>query len=237
MQEGTVLSDGCEIFYQISGEGEKELLFLHGNGEDMHIFDMIERKLHTRWRICRIDSRCHGRSTGEPNDLSVDKMAEDTICVIKKLKLKKPHLIGFSDGANVALGAMEREPDLIDKLVLVGANLYPRGLTNSAFTAMKIEEKFLKLKKLFGVQNERELALLRLMLKGPKYTAEMLKNIKNDTMVIAGEYDVIRREHTYKIAKSLPNATLRIIPGCDHFLFTRRLGRLLNVLMPFLDEE
>lgn len=237
MQDGTILSGDSRIYYQIEGRGEKEILFLHGNGENLHIFDMITRKLSPLYRICRMDSRCHGRSTGLPNTLTIDKMAEDVVCLIKTLGLNKLHLIGFSDGANIAIQVALGHSHLIDKLVLAGANLAPDGLLPKILFQLWTEERILKLKKKCGALVDRELALLALMTNQPSFTPEMLQNIQAKTLVIAGEQDMIRREHTYQIAKAIPEACLRIIPENDHFVFSRRLNRLLEVLLPFLKED
>ena len=43
-----------------------------------------------------------------------------------------------------------------------------------------------------------------------------LKKIKCPTLVLAGEFDIIRKKETHLIADSIPNSTLRIIKGKGH---------------------
>lgn len=236
MQDGYILSNACAIYYDVQGEGSQEILFLHGNGEDRRIFDSISRKLYSKYRIYRMDSRGHGKSSYVPGTLSIAQMAEDTVQVMQELNLNRPHLVGFSDGANVAMQVAIQHSDMIGKLVLVGGNLYPDGLLPHILFQMKAQERYLKLKKRMGISVEKDLELLFLMTKEPNISPENLRRIQNATLVIAGEHDMIRRSHTYLIAKAIPNAVLRIIPDGDHFVFTRRLNRLMEILLPFLEK-
>ena len=72
------------------------------------------------------------------------------------------------------------------------------------------------------------------MVKDPNIEQEELRNIQSPTLVIAGERDMIREEHTRLIAAEIPGAKLRIIPG-DHFIaagnpeaFNREVDRFLR---------
>jgi pimeloyl-ACP methyl ester carboxylesterase len=50
----------------------------------------------------------------------------------------------------------------------------------------------------------------------PHYTLSDVACIKARTLVIAGESDVIKREHTDQLAKAIPNSREAIIAGATH---------------------
>ena len=69
-----------DIYYQISGEGFP-IVFLHGNGEDHHIFDQAVLQLSKQYQCICIDSRYHGQSI-HAGELSYQQMAKDVMGVV-----------------------------------------------------------------------------------------------------------------------------------------------------------
>jgi pimeloyl-ACP methyl ester carboxylesterase len=53
-------------------------------------------------------------------------------------------------------------------------------------------------------------------------------------MVVAGEHDVVRREHTEALAKAIPGATLWIVPGANHRVMIERADEVNPVVLRFL---
>jgi pimeloyl-ACP methyl ester carboxylesterase len=47
-------------------------------------------------------------------------MADDTVAYLDGVVGRPAHLVGWSDGAVVALLVAQRRPDLVDRLVLIG---------------------------------------------------------------------------------------------------------------------
>lgn len=93
--------NNININYEVYGEGEP-IILLHGNSETHHIFDVLVEKLKENYKVYAIDSRCHGDSDN-PQDISYDLMTRDVIEFIKKLKIEKPILYGFSDGGIIGI--------------------------------------------------------------------------------------------------------------------------------------
>ncbi len=56
--------------------------------------------------------------------------------VHQKLDIHKPILYGFSDGGVIGLMIAIKEPDLLSKLISIGADLYPTGMKLTLFPAM-----------------------------------------------------------------------------------------------------
>lgn len=84
--------------------------------------------MQVNYTVYALDSRCHGKSDN-PDKISYNLMAGDTIAFIKKLKISKPILYGFSDGGIVGLLIAIKEPDILSNLIISGANITPDATT------------------------------------------------------------------------------------------------------------
>lgn len=208
---------GVPIHYRCWGTGPA-LILLHGNGEDYKAFRAQIAPFSEYYAIVAVDSRGHGSSgMGEPFSLS--GMAEDVLSVMDALGLEKASVCGFSDGGNVALYFALRHPSRIEKLVLAGANLDPAGLAPRVLAQTRLEWGFAALCGRLSEAWRRRARVLRLMLDEPHIDPWELETIEAPVLVIAGQHDMILQPHTELIAKSIPNAHLRIIPACGHFVF------------------
>ena len=90
------------IYYKESGHGVP-ILMLHGNAETHMIFDFYEKKLSANYRVILMDSRGHGRSMTARQSFTIHDMACDAAALLDHLGIAKAILLGFSDGANIAL--------------------------------------------------------------------------------------------------------------------------------------
>lgn len=191
-----------QLHYVKCGKG-RPMLLLHGNGEDHTIFTEAAAKLKKRFTLYAIDTRGHGRSTGGDN-LHYTVFADDMKAFIDSLSIKKPVVLGFSDGAITALLLSSRYPDSVSAVIAAGANTSPGALVEEAVREM--EEEYRK----------THSPLLSLMLSEPDITAEELQRIKVPVLVIAGENDLVRRSDTEYIARSIRTSKLMILKGEDH---------------------
>lgn len=90
-REGFVHTNGAEIHFYTVGRG-KPVVFLHGNGENYKVFRQQAVYFKHKYRLIFVDSRGHGQSSMGKEDLNFTRMAEDVICVLDKLNIKKQPL-------------------------------------------------------------------------------------------------------------------------------------------------
>lgn len=223
---GKVDVDGAMICYRLfgfmeeDGESRREtVVFLHGNGEDWRCFKKQIGPFSKLYRVVAIDSRGHGSSTSEDGKLTLGTMAEDVAAVLDALEITRASIIGFSDGGNVAIHFALRYPERINKLVLAGANLYPGGVSLYYQLPVIALYALLKVMSIFSIGVANKAQVIGLMVKEPNFRAEELTAITAPTLVMAGERDMIKPEHTKLIAKSIPGAELCFIPRASHFIF------------------
>lgn len=212
--------NGINIHYEVYGEGQP-IILLHGNSENLNIFDKLVEKLKNEYKVYAIDSRCHGESD-DPEEISYDLMAQDVIEFIKTLNLNKPILYGFSDGGIIGILVAIKEPDILSKAIVSGANVTPDALSKMFIIITKIMGFFTKNKLFKMMENE------------PNITCEELQSIKIPVHVLAGEKDVIREEHTKMIAENIPNSTLEIIAGENHGSYIIHSEKLYDILKKYI---
>ncbi len=58
--------------------------------------------------------------------------------------------------------------------------------------------------------------LMKLLVDNPHIPLKDINTIKCPTLVIGGDHDVIKEEHTMLIYKNIPNAYLWILPNSGH---------------------
>ena len=109
----------------IIGEGEKDLLILHG------FLGMGDNwKTHAKhwatqgWRVHLIDQRNHGRSFWS-DDFNYDFMAEDLLKYFDAHKIAEATLLGHSMGGKVAMQFACAYPDKVTQLIV--ADIAPKA--------------------------------------------------------------------------------------------------------------
>lgn len=209
------------------------LVLLHGNGEDYRCFEKQIGPFSRRFRVVAIDSRGHGGSgMGEP--FSLKAMADDVANVLDALRIERASVVGFSDGGNAALYFALRHPDRLNKLVLAGANLFPAGLEKRVRQRDRAIWNLLRLLGSLSAGARRKARVFGLMVREPNIDPRQLSSIKAPCLVLAGEHDMIREAHTKLIARAIPGSKLRIIPGCDHFIFKNKHEEVNAAILAFL---
>jgi pimeloyl-ACP methyl ester carboxylesterase len=145
-------------------------------------------------------------------------MADDYATLLDSLKVDSANVIGWSDGGINGLLLAMRHPKKVKKLAVTGANLVPdtTAVPQAIWNMVRPELARLKSKKVKTAQDSTSLKLLRLLCEQPHIPAASLKTISCPTLVIGGDHDVIKEEHTFLIYKSIPRAYLWILPGSGH---------------------
>jgi pimeloyl-ACP methyl ester carboxylesterase len=237
---GYIRNDDAALYYEVHQSPQENtplLILLHGNGEDMHIFDEHIEPLLPYYTIITMDTRAQGKSSKGDRPLSYELFADDLFTLVNKLQIGNFLLLGFSDGANVALEFVLRHQERVAAMILVGANLSPGGLTAMTRKALQLLLAAKALKALFSKREDESRKLVRLMLEHPSIDPVCLEKITVPTLVISGEKDVVRDEHSRLIAASLPNARHVVIPGTGHFVMKDAPTKFDRAVYEFLMEE
>src|SRR5690554_4463718 len=121
------------LSYYRKGNGKKALILLHGNSENAKIFSDYLNTVSEDYKAYAIDLRGHGKSQWGEGNFTIKTMAIDIMRFINQKPFDKVSIVGFSDGANIAMYLAKIAPELIDKLVLISGNLFVKALAKPFF--------------------------------------------------------------------------------------------------------
>lgn len=213
-------NSGANIFYSEYFPADPQaptLILLHGNGEDHTYFVKQIPAFSPHFRLVLMDTRGQGQSTGGDGELNFSVFAADLLALMDHLQIAKAHLLGFSDGGNLALTFALAHPERVQSLILNGANLEPGGVKLSTQLPIVLGYGCCRLLSPFSHKARQNGAVLGLMVNHPHIPPQALAALTMPALVIVGERDMIRDRHSQIIARSLPNAQFVRIPGGDHF--------------------
>lgn len=221
------------LYYEEKGSGFP-LIMLHGNGEEHGYFEHQTDCFAENYRVIAIDTRGHGRSPRGEGEFSIKRFADDLYGFMTEHGIEKAHILGFSDGGNIAITFALKHPEMIEKLIVDGANLYPAGVKLRIQRPIELGYYAVKLFAAFSSNAKTKAEMLSLMVNQPNIAPEELKKLNMPVLVMAGTDDMIRQEHTELIAASIPGAKLVILPG-DHFIARNNSGAFNAAVRVFLE--
>ncbi|MHA4809048.1 alpha/beta fold hydrolase [Flavitalea flava] len=208
---------GIQLYAEIYGSG-KPLLLIHGNGGNISAFDKTIPYFAKKYTVIAVDSRAHGKSVDGQDSLSFEMMADDFSALLDTLHLDSAYVIGWSDGGINALLLAMRHPEKVKKLVSTGANLWPDSTALDPGGWVEDQRRYNTSKdKTWSTAKEKndwKIFLLDWM--QPNIPLQALQAIKCPSLIVAGDHDVIRLEHTVQIYQHIPHANLWILPNSGH---------------------
>ncbi len=214
--------NGINIYYEIYGDGYP-LLLIHGNGGS--IADMKHQIAYfsKNYRVIVADNRGHGKSDLGTEHLTYVQMSDDSLALLDYLKVESTSILGWSDGGIIALKMAIKRPLIVQKMSIMGANLQPDEqavypwardwvkkqtmLADSMIRKNDITQDWRLMRQQLGLLGEQ-----------PNIPLADLQKITAPVLILAGDKDVIREEHTILIFQNIPNAHLGIFPGETHMI-------------------
>lgn len=222
-------NNGVKVYYEVYGEG-KPLVLLHGNGGSIRSRAAFIEEFSKKYKVIAFDSRCHGRSDCPAGYLTYEQMADDVAKVLQQLGIDSAYVWGHSDGGIVGLLLAIHFPGKVKKLLATGANLRPdtTAIEPGLFPLLNVMEAQAKADSIHYKQ-------FLLLVEQPHIRVSDLQKIKSDVLIMAGDRDAIRVEHTMEIFKNIPGALLCILPGTTHFVYADRPQWFKEILYDFFD--
>ena len=226
------------VHYEIAGNPDAPaLVLLHGNGEDLHIFDKQISYFSQFYRTIAIDTRGHGQSTRGIQQFNFHTFASDLTYVLEALHIEKAHIVGFSDGAIIALHAALSTPERVRSMVLLGANYHPKGLRLVPRFCIIVAYIWLLAASLFSKKMRKRWEIWGLMVWWPKLKLEYLSRINIPTLVVTGEKDMVSQRHNNKIHNAIVGSQRLVIPKGDHFWMRKQPELFQQHVVEFLQKH
>ena len=222
--------NGINMYYETYGSG-KPLIFLHGNGGSRYSSRAKIDSFKQFFKVIAIDSRGHGKSVDTTTKmLTYTQMANDIKVLLDSLGIDSANFSGQSDGGILGLLIAINYPSKISKLAAFGANLFP-GKKAIVDEIENMVRDTLRVTKDFNTRR-----LYSLLEYQPNITEKELKTIKCPVLIMSGDRDVIRLEHSIKIFYNIENSNFFVMPGATHFGSYEKPELFNLVLMEFLNK-
>jgi pimeloyl-ACP methyl ester carboxylesterase len=236
--------NGISVHYAVYGQGAP-VIFLHGGLANSDYWgDQVPAVAEHHMAIV-MDSRGHGRSTRNDQPYGYDLMADDVIGLMDHLKIAKADIVGWSDGGIIGLDLAMRHKDRVGKVFAFAANTMTSGVkdgfdSNPTFAAFiaragKEYETHSSTPKEYDAFVAQ---ISKMWAEQPNWSDAQLWTISVPVMIVDGDHDeAIKREHTYYMAATIPNAKLTILSNVSHFAFIQDPARFNITLLRFLDSN
>ena len=230
---------GHPTWFVDSGGPAEPVLMLHGGLSDSELLlHPLEPILRERFRILAFDRRGHGRTADTDAAFHYDDMTTQSIAVIEKLIGGPTHIVGWSDGAILALLITLRRPELARSVVLIGANYHfdgnmPSSPGGSGLTILKqrYAERSPNGADHFPSVLKKSLAMFATE---PTLTTDDLRTISVPALVMVGDDDLMTLAHTAALYESLPHGQLAVIPGTSHAVLLEKPALVAQIVSDFL---
>jgi pimeloyl-ACP methyl ester carboxylesterase len=233
---------GEKTWYAEHGAGDP-LLLLHGGFTDASEFGATAPSLAEHFHVFTPERRGHGHTPDVPGPISYDLMAADTVAFLDQLKIGRSHLVGHSDGANVALLVALTRPDLVDWLVLISGNFHHDGLVaeldlNDLAANDYLADAYGQIspdgRDHFPVVAAK---IFRMASTEPTLTTADLAKVAARTLVMVGDDDMISDEHTLLLYRNIPDSELAVVPGTSHALIIEKPSLCNQIILDFLTKD
>lgn len=227
------LVNGIKIYYETYGTGEP-LLLLHGNSSSISSFNLQIPELAKYYQVIAVDTRGQGKSGEDGKTYTYDLFAEDMNALLDYLHINNTNILGWSDGGNTGLIMAMKYPAKVKKLVSMGANVFIDNTVVDKWVFKELDKQLKELKNDNTTWGKNRLRLVTLLKTEPRHSFDELKSIKCPILVMAGEKDIIKEEHTKQIAAHIPNSTLLIAPKETHYYPTENAAAFNKAVLEFL---
>jgi len=247
--------NGLDVYYEIHGSGFP-LVLLHGAmGTIGSCFEDLLPALATARQVIALELQGHGHTADADRPLSYSRMAADVAAVLEALGVGTADLVGYSLGGGTALELAIRRPEMVRHLVFYGAasyrrdGLYPEVLAEpEAGTDDLIGTPWHQAYQRVAPDPDHWPVLVaktrQLDLTFDGWTDAEIRSLAMPVLLIIGDSDIVRPEHTLAMFRllgggvvgdiaGLPASRLAILPGTSHVGLIDRPDWLQSMILEF----
>ncbi|WOD16804.1 alpha/beta fold hydrolase [Paraburkholderia kirstenboschensis] len=241
-ESGWVEHEGARIWYASHGSGTAVILLHGGLGHSGNWGYQVPALLAAGHRVVVIDSRGHGRSTRDARPYKYELMASDVLAVMDALALERAAIVGWSDGACVAMVLGMVAPQRVAGVFFFGCNMDPGGTKEFVATPV-IDRCFSRHRQDYAQLSATPddfdafvAAVSEMMKTEPNYFADDLARIRVPVVIAQSEHDeFIKQEHAEYLAGAIPGADFNLLPGVSHFAPLQRPVLFNRVMLTFVE--
>ena len=233
---------GHQVFsYEWPHDGEAVVLLHGGLSQTSHWDTSVLPAIEDSFNTFGYDRTGHGFTGDRDGSFHFDFQRDEAIAYLEDVVREPAHLIGYSDGANIALMVAIKRPDLVKSIVAIAGNYHHNGIhplpdfdgfvpqedrdeyaSTSPDAPHTLDEKIKKMSAIWKLE--------------PDIAQSDLATIQCPVLVMAGDDDVVRHEHTIDLFEKIPLGQLAIVPGTSHGLVKEKPAIVQAFIADFLGD-
>jgi pimeloyl-ACP methyl ester carboxylesterase len=237
--------NGLKMYYEIEGTGDP-LVFIppaFGRAGLKSFPELLQN--HS---VITVDLQGNGRTADIPErPISIEQYAKDVVGLLEFLGIAKADFLGDSYGGNTAAVIAVRYPERVRRVVTYSATFAPPPSTLNPETTHYDKPPTAETSDVgFQRENYKKVApdpnywpkiydkVGSIEWKG--FTKEELASIKAPILIVQGDHDFVRLEHSVETVKLIPHAELAVIPNASHFALASEQERVVPIIKHFLEK-
>ena len=237
-----------------AGSNRAPIVLIHGSTIDSHTdWDSVIPALAKHYKVFAPDCRGHGKSNNPNMTYSFKELADDVAAFVRAMGYERAHIIGHSNGGNVALLVAVEHPEVTQTCILQAANAY--------VTRYLVEREPVVLDADYVAKNNPDMmnemialhtgvragssrpywrdllwVTMKEIISEPNYSPADLARVNMPMLVIMGAEDRVNApdEHAQYIANNVPNAELWIPEKTSHNVHKEREQEWIEKVLDFL---
>ena len=247
--------------FRLSGVGPPVVL-VHGVGTRLEDMDLLSAQLEPHLRVLRYDLRGHGESEKVPGPYTLEDFSDDLIELLDALQWERVHCFGFSLGGLIAQRFALDHPQRLLRVGLISAiaGRTPEERANAMRRADELRDgggagahlgqavtrwftdafreahpDVIEGRKQRIMANDPQCYAAAYRVLAAYDLADDLPKIEHESLVATGEFDQGSNTRMSRLmAKRIPHAQLRILPGMKHALLLECPHLLAELIKSFV---
>src|SRR5215470_1963613 len=237
--------NGLKMYYEIEGAGDPLVFIPPAFGfAGLESFPALVQS-HS---VITVDLQGNGRTADVPHrPISIEQYAKDVVGLLEYLNISKADFLGESYGGDTAAVIAVRFPELVRRVATYSATFAPPSNTLNPETTHYDQPPTAETR---DVQFQRD--SYKKVAPDPNYwpkiydkvgsiqwkgfSKEELASIKVPILIVQGDHDFVRLEHSVETVKLIPNAELAVIPSASHFALSSEQERVVPIVTHFLEK-
>jgi pimeloyl-ACP methyl ester carboxylesterase len=238
--------NGLKMYYEIEGIGAPLVFIPPAFGfAGLKSFPELAKN-HS---VITVDLQGNGRTADIPQrPISIEQYAKDVVGLLKYLRISKADFLGESYGGDTAAMIAVRYSELVGRVVTYSATFAPPpGTLNPETThydhqptadSRDIQFQRESYKKVAPEPNYWPKIYDKVgSIQWTGFSKEELASINSPMLIIQGDHDFVRLEHSVETVKLIPHAQLAVIPDASHFALSSEQERVIPIVKHFLEQS
>ncbi|PWH11711.1 MAG: hypothetical protein DDG60_16810 [Anaerolineae bacterium] len=244
--------NNTEIFYETFGTpqtNQAPILLIHGSTQTgRSCWYNVVTRLEKNYFVILPDCRGHGKSGNPHLTYSFKEHAADMATLVRALGFERAHIVGHSNGGNIALVLLMEHPSVVQTCVIQAGNAWvsPDLVKKepAIFDPQRIEQQrpdwLREMQELHsGLGSDYWRTLVRLtveeIIREPNYRPEDLAKVTRPVLIVQGEHDMVNApaKHAQFMAQHIPDSELWIPQGIGHNVHEEVLNEWLKRVTDF----